>query len=420
MLSTSAFNALLKTLEEPPPHVVFMMATTEAQKIPNTILSRCQRYDFRKISTKLIADHLSKICSAERIKADSEALWAIARQGDGSMRDAQSLLDQVISFAGNGLTRTKVVDVLGLTDRALLNRTLSALVAAASPEAATQEIVGCIESVFLAGYDPVIFMKDLLEELRNLLLAKVGSDRASDMLDLPADEVTRLRELGQKLREEDIHLLFDMALKGATDLARAQDTRVVLEMILLRMSIAPKFDKIENWLNAGAASAPATSAVDSVPAAKAAPATFAKATTASAAPSSDTLAEKWADFADRVRKVNGLIAAQIDQLQLVSLVGQEVTIGVSEKHQFLQQQVSDPAFLKKIVNYLNTFWGTGHTVKVQAADTKKPGNLSPVNLQEKKRQDEREALVRKVEEHPLVREAKTIFNSQIKSIRESE
>src|SRR6187402_2740745 len=98
MLSTSAFNALLKTLEEPPEHVIFIMATTEVQKIPNTILSRCQRYDFRRISTRLIAAHLTKICDTDKIKAEPEALWAIARQGDGSMRDAQSLLDQVISF----------------------------------------------------------------------------------------------------------------------------------------------------------------------------------------------------------------------------------------------------------------------------------------------------------------------------------
>ncbi len=99
MLSTSAFNALLKTLEEPPDHVVFIMATTEVHKIPQTILSRCQRFDFRRISTRQITEHLKVICAGEGVQAEEEALWVIARQGDGSMRDSQSLLDQVITFA---------------------------------------------------------------------------------------------------------------------------------------------------------------------------------------------------------------------------------------------------------------------------------------------------------------------------------
>ena len=128
MLSTSAFNALLKTLEEPPPHVVFIMATTEAQKIPNTILSRCQRFDFRRIPSRQIAAQLQKICEAEGVRVEPEAVWLIARQADGSMRDSQSLLDQVITFAAGELTLAKAVDVLGLTDRTVLLETLTALV----------------------------------------------------------------------------------------------------------------------------------------------------------------------------------------------------------------------------------------------------------------------------------------------------
>ena len=128
MLSTSAFNALLKTLEEPPPHVVFIMATTEVQKIPNTILSRCQRFDFRRIPSRQIATHLEKISAAENVKFETEALWLIARQGDGSLRDSQSLLDQVITFCDGTVTLAKVVEVLGLTDRTLLLEALAALV----------------------------------------------------------------------------------------------------------------------------------------------------------------------------------------------------------------------------------------------------------------------------------------------------
>jgi len=420
MLSGSAFNALLKTLEEPPPHVVFIMATTEVQKIPNTVLSRCQRYEFRKISTRAIADHLGEICKREKVKAESEALWAIARQGDGSMRDSQSLLDQVISFCQNEksgeLTLKKVTEALGLTDRALLTETLRALTARD-----VQAVVNVIEKIYDSGYDAGIYMRDLLEEMRHLLMVKVAPAKAADVVDLPQEEIARLSEIAGALTSEDVHLLFDMALKGAQDLHRAQDTRVVLEMVLLRMASAPRVHELAKFVSTSAsasASAPAPSAGSRVPSATAT--ANGTASVSDSASVSAPLSEKWNDFVDRVRKVNGLIAAQLDQIQLIDMKGLELTIGVSEKHQFLQGQVNDATFQKKLINYLNTFWGPGHTVKVQTTDPKKSDSLAPAALKEKKKTDEQAALVQKVEEHPLVREAKSIFNTQIKSIRGSQ
>lgn len=397
MLSGSAFNALLKTLEEPPAHVIFIMATTEAQKIPNTVLSRCQRYDFRKISTRLIADHLIEICKRESVSAETEAIWALARQGDGSMRDSQSLLDQVISFSDGTLTLAKVTDVLGLTDRGLLIKTISALIARD-----TKGVVTVIEDIFSAGYDPIIFMKDLLEELRNLLLVKVSPQHAEQIVDQPKEEISRLSELSQGLSEEDMHLLFDMALKGAADLYRAQDSRIVLEMILLRMSIAPR---IQNLL--GLSSAISTTVSTST------------AVAANPITTSNSCDEKWHDFVDRVRKVNGLIAAKLDQVHLLHINGQVALIGVPEKYKFLYPQVADENFQKKLVNYLNTFWGPGHSVQVKMIDPEKGASLSPTKLQDKKNEDQKEALTKQVEDHPLVKQAKSIFNTQIKSIREN-
>jgi DNA polymerase III subunit gamma/tau len=180
MLSTSAFNALLKTLEEPPAHVVFIMATTEAQKIPNTILSRCQRFDFRRIPSRQIAAQLQKISESEGVKVEPEAVWLIARQADGSMRDSQSLLDQVITFANGDLTLAKAVEVLGLTDRTVLLEAISALVSRN-----TQATVDLIEKVFKAGYDPKVFAQDLLEEIRNALLVRLCVDDPTRVVDLP-------------------------------------------------------------------------------------------------------------------------------------------------------------------------------------------------------------------------------------------
>ena len=235
MLSTSAFNALLKTLEEPPAHVVFIMATTEAQKIPNTILSRCQRFDFRRIPSRQIAAQLQKISEAEGVRVEPEAVWLIARQADGSMRDSQSLLDQVITFSGGDLTLAKAVDVLGLTDRTVLLETLTALVTRN-----TEMAIDLIEKIFKAGYDPKVFAQDLLEEIRNALMVRLVSSDPTRVVDLPDNEIASLREITADLSEEDLHLLFDMCLKGVSDLLRAQDSRIVLEMLLLRMAAAPR------------------------------------------------------------------------------------------------------------------------------------------------------------------------------------
>lgn len=235
MLSTSAFNALLKTLEEPPAHVVFVMATTEAQKIPNTILSRCQRFDFRRIPSRLIAEQLTKICRAEGVQTENEALWLIARQGDGSMRDSQSLLDQVITFSNAEVTLEKTISILGLTDRAVLQETLQGLV-----DRDGQKIVDVIEKLFRAGYDPKVFAQDFLEEIRNTLLVRLCEEDPSRVVDLPDIEIHNLKTIAADLSNEDLHLLFDMTLKGVNDLLRAQDPRIVLEMLLLRMAEAPR------------------------------------------------------------------------------------------------------------------------------------------------------------------------------------
>ncbi|MCH2533455.1 MAG: DNA polymerase III subunit gamma/tau [Bdellovibrionales bacterium] len=245
MLSTSAFNALLKTLEEPPEHVVFIMATTEVHKIPNTILSRCQRFDFRRIPLKLITERLQSICKAEGLKVDDEALWAVARQGDGSMRDSQSLLDQVITFSKDHLTLKKVTEVLGLTERSLILEAMQSICHKKSDLA-----LDVVEKVFSSGTDAQLFAKDLLEEIRHMMFAKMAPspEEAAKLLDLPDFEIEELRGLAQNMSAEDIHMLFDMCLKGVQDLSRSQDSQIILEMMLIRLSQAPKIEELKTLL----------------------------------------------------------------------------------------------------------------------------------------------------------------------------
>ncbi len=240
MLSTSAFNALLKTLEEPPAHVIFIMATTEAHKIPQTILSRCQRFDFRRIATRQIQERLRLICDRDGISADEDALWLIARQGDGSMRDALSLLDQVITFADGDLGKESVSQILGLTDRGLLYETLNGMV-----HRDITSILDVLTKLLGAGCDPHLFVQDLLESLRNLLMMKVSEGTQTNLVDVADSEIAFLRGLTDVLPEEDIHLLFDMGLKGAADVVRASDPRMVLEVLLLRMVHAPRVQNLK-------------------------------------------------------------------------------------------------------------------------------------------------------------------------------
>lgn len=239
MLSISAFNALLKTLEEPPSHVVFIMATTEAHKIPHTILSRCQRFDFRRIPTATIAQSLSDICKKEGVPAEEEALWALARQADGSMRDSQSLLDQVMTFSGLHITYEKVIQALSLTHRQLLIRSLQALV-----ERNTSIMLEEVEKIVTSGADPKVFVQELLEEIRHLLIAKLSPEKCESLIDLPQSEIEQLKTFSQKISSEDIHLLFEMGLKGAQDIPQASDPQLVLEILMLRMASAPRVENL--------------------------------------------------------------------------------------------------------------------------------------------------------------------------------
>ena len=359
MLSTSAFNALLKTLEEPPEHVIFIMATTEVHKIPNTILSRCQRFDFRRIPLTQVTGRLSEICKADDVTAAEDALWMIARQGEGSLRDAQSLLDQVITFSNKEITLDKVIEVLGLTDRRLLVETIEALV-----ERSTDRVVDIVVRVFKAGYDPRVFSQDLLEQLKNLLMVKVSGKRYNEVVDLPQVEIDQLKKIADTLTAEDIHLLFDMALKGAEDLPRAQDPRIVLEMMLLRMSAAPRIQNLLN-LKAGVAVAPTTQAPShAAPNQSAPPQNVApqQSAPANAAPQAATMApgsdsEKWLSLVQRIKKVNGVMGAQLNNTFLKSLDGKTLTIGIPKANQFLVDRLQDNEFQKKLRNYLRTYWG---------------------------------------------------------------
>ncbi len=242
-LSSSSFNALLKSVEEPPAHVVFMMATTELDKIPETILSRSQVYEFRMISTKAIADQLQKITDAEGITVTSEALQLIARDADGSMRDAQSKLDQVIAFTGNTITTEDVGTVLGLVGRDLLFGTLQAV----AEEDAVQAFVLAGRAVEM-GYDLRLVCRELARVVRDLLVLSVDPSRASDPESAGEGERERLLELAGCFSREDLLRSFDLLTRAENDIRTAAQPRYHLEMALLRWIHQRKLVPIEELL----------------------------------------------------------------------------------------------------------------------------------------------------------------------------
>ncbi|NWF54630.1 MAG: DNA polymerase III subunit gamma/tau [Syntrophaceae bacterium] len=234
MLTEPAFNALLKTLEEPPPHVIFIFATTEPHKIPLTILSRCQRYDFKRIPLPSLLEQLKKIASQENLEISEASLHLIARQAQGSMRDAQSLLDQVFSFSGPKVSDQEVLEALGIIDRKVLHETIQAL-----GEGDRLRLLEIVEEVFNFGYDLKEFCGELAQLMRDLLVLKLfpdGSQEAARLIDLPEEEVKDLARQVGKFSQEELHALFRALLSAHDEAARSTFPRLILEMTLTRMS----------------------------------------------------------------------------------------------------------------------------------------------------------------------------------------
>jgi len=230
MLSTGAFNALLKTLEEPPPRVKFIFATTEYHKLPDTILSRCQQYDFRMIPARDIQAHLRAVAQGEKIKVSDDALARIARAAEGSARDALSLFDQVLSFSGEEVRDEDISALLGLIDRELL---LTGSRAVAAGDALG--LLELVERLSDYGADHRNFARELILHFREILLLKAAPDGSALLAPLVPEERERLRPLAEAYSEEDLLRILEVLTQLETDLRWAQDPRVTLELALLKM-----------------------------------------------------------------------------------------------------------------------------------------------------------------------------------------
>lgn len=256
MLSAGAFNALLKTLEEPPAYVIFILATTEANRIPITVLSRCQRYDFRRIGNDVIADQISHLLSEEKVEADADAIRYVAKAADGSMRDALSLLEQCISFYyGQRLTYEKVLDVLGAVDTQVFSRLLRLIIQCNVP--------GCValmDEISAQGRDLGQFVTDFIWYLRNLMLVQTA-DSSAEALEMTRENYEALREESQMVALPVLMRNIRICSELSNQLKFAVSKRVLIEMAIIKMmqpqmeddleSISVRLDKMEEQIASG-------------------------------------------------------------------------------------------------------------------------------------------------------------------------
>jgi len=227
MLSKQAFNGLLKTLEEPPEHVKFFLATTEVQKVPVTVLSRCQRFDLRRIPAEKLADHFGEVAKAEGVEVEPEALAMIARAAEGSARDGLSILDQAIAHGAGTVTADRVRDMLGLADRGRVRRLLQLLLSGDATAA-----LGELDEAHELGIDPMQLLRGLMETLHSTTRTKAGA--TADALQ-SAEEREMAEQMAGALSWATIHRLWQMLLKGLQDVEVAPDPREAAEMALLRL-----------------------------------------------------------------------------------------------------------------------------------------------------------------------------------------
>jgi DNA polymerase-3 subunit gamma/tau len=430
MLSTSAFNALLKTLEEPPPHVIFIFATTEPHKVPATVQSRCLRFDFQRIPLKLIVDRLRQVCQGEGIKIGEAGLLFIAREAEGSMRDALSFLDHVTSFAGMEVDDEQIIQTLGILERKYLYDLSEAVLnndVKRSLEIANQ--------VYQQGYDMKQFYRELLEHFRNLAVAKYVKD-AKKLMDLPDNELEELAGQVKHASAETLQLLFDILARGEEEASRARDPKLILEMTLARMShlmpvvpmeeVIKRLSKLAEQVK-GSSGMPPESGVTGGIKETEEPSLFdVKSPSASQEkfpPSKSQAQVSWEGFLKFAENKNAKLAALLKHGTYKGIRqatgekgGGEVRVSFP-KGSFYSEQMSAKSSTKSLKKLTEDFFGQGYSLVLED-DTEDSGKE---NERDSKPagdyQDRAQELRKQALENPLVQEVIDMFDGEVKEVK---
>ncbi|MEK6608436.1 MAG: DNA polymerase III subunit gamma/tau [Myxococcota bacterium] len=428
MFSPSAFNALLKTLEEPPPHVVFVFATTEPHKLPATILSRCQRFDFRRLTDARLREHLRAIVLREGLRVDDGGLSLIARASEGGVRDALSLLDQVVAYAGGeAVTEAQVAEVLGVADR----RSLLALADAVLGRDAGRAL-GVLEEVFRAGHDLGRFAAAFLSHLRDLAVA-ASVDDPGPLLDMSDGE--RRDVLAQASRTERARALslFERFARATEEVLRAQSPKVVLEVALLDLldaepllplgDLLDRLESLEGRLAGAAASGAPGAATPSLPRPTTAPESGGSRAQASIAPRPQPIAPlaaaaapgSWRALIDDLGAQNPRLAGIYALAKPLRFDEGEIVLGLPAGSLELEIGSERARDLEAFVSARSG--GRPVRVRIEAAAPDAPAPLSVAEVEEGKQQAEREKRRREAIEHPTIRAAVDILGGDVRNVR---
>lgn len=401
MLTIQAFNALLKTLEEPPAHVIFIFATTEAHKVPPTILSRCQRYDFKRIPLADIVARVEEIAASEGVRIGPGPVRLIARESEGSLRDALSLFDQVITFAGAEVSEEIAAEALGLADQALISSLARALLAGDAGQA-----LDLLDQVYNYGHDLKDFATQVLEYFRALIVAKVSGE-PEKVLEILDAELGEIKEIAAGASLETLNYFFQALLSVQDPLRRSTHPRLVFEALLVRLAqvepvqpLAELTARLESLLGAagpGKQAAPPARAVK--PARAGAPAGPPPgAAAAEAAPES----HHWGGFLTLVRQENPILLSFLEQAQVKEFSPERVEI------QFAQNGLAELVDQDKLRGLLSQYLGRRPGLKVTVFSPAGPEAAAEAPPSDRRRKLKEELL-----NHPLVREACEVLAAEV-------
>ena len=471
MLSNAAWNAFLKTLEEPPPHVKFIFATTEVHKVPVTILSRCQRYDFKLIGTQTLAKRLEQVLALESIVADAAAVQVLAREAAGSMRDAMSLLDQVIAFSGNKLDVADVTRVLGVADRKILHELGTALVGG---DAAA--CVGVVDRLAQQGFDLPHVAKDILAHLRNLVVAKVCATASSggagpslkELLDLADEEVADVVAQAGRAEVDDLSRLFQGFSRAYDDVVRSGQPRTALEMALVRLARRPpllplddllaRVGDLERRLGGAPPPAPApprgggggggrgphaaasnvhTSVASSLPSpggehgatrthgslALAEPprsrpvAAVVPTPALPANPAAPPDMVAWRAVVERLRAERAPLASVFDHAVPFEVAASRIVIGFDPTAAFVAARASEPETLEALTRAARAHFGAPTEVVLDLSAKPAFGAKTVAAIESERRAAETAKARAAVQDHPVVKEVIRVFGAQVRDVK---
>jgi DNA polymerase-3 subunit gamma/tau len=466
MLTTAAFNALLKTLEEPPAHVIFIFATTEPHKIPATILSRVQRFDYRRVTLAQIQQRLTEVTQAEGVAAEPAALALIARAAEGSMRDSLSLLDQVIAFSGNQITVSSVRDSIGLVEGQTLLGILDGIFKRKPLDA-----LSLVDQAYTRGHDLRVLTRSLIEFLHAAILAKVGAEN-SGSLELSTEEWSELVSIASHRELEEIEMIFQVMHHGLEWIARSPQPKIVLDVLVVKcataealmfadappslppqsnppatggsarplthatssagpssvssaMPAAPTAPKTSAAIapqqaSSFGASASITAARPSAPQPQAAPTVAASATPATPAPQVPTGPLSWEGFIETVRKTRPLLASILEHGSCVSLPSasneQQLQLAYQPKDSYFRDQLQSRVYNEQLLALTKEYFGKTTRVQLEIREAGESLAEKKRRELEEKQKNAREA----ARNHPTIVEAKALFGGELGPIELSE